>query len=166
MTTTATQRIPTTSPFTNLLVEHYLKTKSRQQRGSGSPYASSYPVFRGAPLQYGSGLGNFFRSIGRFLIPIATSVASSFLTSAAQGIGEGKSIKEATKGALVPSIRSATSSLDEQIIKRINPKTNGEPQKGKGRKRKHVRSALYKHPKKACACKKPRSLLTPHFSNF
>jgi len=65
------------------------------------------PSFQGTQYQHGNGIGDVLRGIFRTLIPIfgpiAANTASTFLTSAAQSIKEGKNLKEATKSALMPT---------------------------------------------------------------
>lgn len=126
------------------IVAHYSK-----QYGSG---ASSYPVFRGSSVQYGNGIGDIFKSIGRFLLPIFASSAKTFVQSAAQGMSEGHSLKDAAKQALKPTMTSTVQDAGERIFKRFVGA-------GKGKKKKRKPSPLYKGK----ANKKPRTEIKSNF---
>ena len=49
------------------MVKHF---RSQCQKGHGSPL----PVFRGAPMQYGHGIGSFFGKIFRKAVPLVKDV--------------------------------------------------------------------------------------------
>lgn len=100
----------------NAILNHYLA-----QSGRGN-----YPVFRGAPVQYGNGIGDIFRSIGRFLMPIFASSARTFLSTAAQGLTEGQTLKEATKRAIKPTLTKAVEGTTDQVMSKFS---------GQGRRR-------------------------------
>lgn len=103
---------------------HYIR-----QKGGGM----QYPVFRGSAVQYGNGIGDIFKAIGRFLIPILGGSAATFLNTAASGFLEGQPLKESIKGAIGPTMSKAFYSTAEQVKKRISP------QEGSGsRKRRRV----------------------------
>lgn len=104
------------------ILSHYLN----QNGGGGSQ------VFRGAQFQYGTGIGDIFRSLGRFLLPIFASSASGFIGSAAKGLSEGKNLKDAAREALKPTLGAAMETAGSQIMNRI---------KGAGRRRRRRRRA-------------------------
>lgn len=108
------------NPLGAAIFNHYI-----QQQGRGQ-----FIPFQGGDFQYGNGIGDIFRSIGRFLLPILTSTAGGFIGSAAQGLSEGKSFGEAAKQAIKPSIGAAVDSTSSQIMNKV---------RGGGRKRKRRR---------------------------
>lgn len=116
------------SPLAQAYFAHY----SSSQGGSGTyPVfrgSGNYPVFRGAPVQTGQGLGDILRSIGRFLLPIATSAAGAFMESASSAISEGKNLKTASQEAIKPTIMRALHRVGEKI------------QTGTGRRRRRRRA--------------------------
>lgn len=112
------------------ILAHYMR-----QRGSGD---SAYPVFRGAPVQYGNGIGDIFRALGRFLFPILATGAKTFVSTAAQGISEGQTFKDAAKGAFKPTFSSTVQEAGEQIFKKL---------RGGGRKRKPAKNSKSKSKK-------------------
>lgn len=101
----------------------YYRYYSSQIGGGPLPF----PVFRGSNYQSGAGIGNIFRSIARFFLPIIAPVASTFIRSAAGGLEEGKTLKEAAKSAIGPSLRQAGEATTSQILSRV--------QGGSGRRR-------------------------------
>lgn len=106
------------------------------QSGRGS---AQYPVFRGAPVQYGNGIGDIFKSIGRFLLPIFASSAKTFVQSAAQGLSEGQSLKDAAKHALKPTFSSTVQDAGERIFKRFAGGGKKRKRRAKAKKRKAKR---------------------------
>lgn len=90
---------------------------------------SDYPVFRGASVQYGGGIGDIFRSIGRFLLPVFASSARTFVESTAKGLGEGQSLKDAAQGALSPTLATTASQATSAITRKLS---------GRGRKKKRM----------------------------
>lgn len=100
-------------------LHHYMN-----QRGDGQ-----YPVFRGYPVQYGTGIGDFFRSIGRFLLPIFASGAKNFIQSTAGGLEQGRTLKEAAKSAIAPTLSGAVGDLSSGVVNKLAGR-------GRGRKRK------------------------------
>jgi len=103
-----------------------------QKGGSLSIYAGQrhYPYHI---YQTGNGFLDVLKGIGRFLLPIITSSAGSFLSNAARRYNkEGKSIKEAAKESLRDAGAAGVEALGHQI------------QKGKGRRR--SRKVFFKSP--------------------
>jgi len=119
------------------------------------------PVYAGVPYQYGNGLGDILRGIGRFLIPIiapiAQRAASSFFDSAVSGIREGKSIKEAAKGAIAPTVSETIDAAKSQVMKRIQ-RGRGRVYKRKTNVIKIKRSRKRKAPRKVKRAKRFRDL--------
>jgi hypothetical protein len=62
------------------------------------------PVFQGSSVQYGDGLGDILKGVFRFFLPIASSVASKFITTTAHGLESGSSLKDAAKSAILPTV--------------------------------------------------------------
>lgn len=122
----------------NAMLNHYL---NQSGRGVGQ-----YPVFRGAQVQYGNGIGDIFRSIGRFLLPIFSSSAKTFVQSAAQGLSEGQSIKEAAKQALKPTLSSAMSGTAEQVMKKVSGEGKRRKRRGPKRRRAAKKQVIHKAP--------------------
>ncbi len=108
------------------------------------------PVFAGG--QHGEGLGAVLKSAGRFLLPIIAGSAAKFVSSTAKGLRQGRSFKDATKGAIGPTL---TGAIDGTVtkIKRKNKKlkvgkyTRFTNQKGMGRR-------VYKKKTKTTGSKK------------
>ena len=92
----------------------------------------SFPVFRGLPHQTGSGLGDILRAVGRFVLPIFAPAASRFITSAAEGIKEGQTLKESAKRAVGPALSSALDSAGAHLTRKMS---------GSGRKRRRANTA-------------------------
>lgn len=86
--------------------EHY-------QRGAGI-----LPAFTGTVYQEGNGLGDILKSVFRFMLPIVSSGASTFLKSAAQGLGEGKSLGEAAKVSLAPMAKKLVGKTVRRVVQR------------------------------------------------
>lgn len=100
-------------------------------------HGGGMPVFRGAPDQYGGGLGEILRSVFRtvfpIVMPIAATAAKSFIANTARGVRKGKSLKDASKAALKPTARAAITHVGRRIRTQI----------GSG-KRKRKSSRVYK----------------------
>lgn len=93
---------------------------------------SGMPVFRGADYQYGNGLGNILRSVGRFLLPLLTGAASQFISSTAEGLNRGQTFKESAKQSIGPTLSGTVGALGTSIQQRL--------QKGSGRKRRSLKN--------------------------
>lgn len=133
--------MPHVSPLSHALARHYLS-----QTGGGA--GDDYPVFRGAPYQYGSGFGSILKTIGRFLFPIAASAAKSFISSAASGLSEGKSIKEAARGALGPAIESLGSDVTKHVASKVSGQQGGKGKRRKSKRRK-AKKQVYKRVRRS-----------------
>jgi len=104
-----------------------------QKGGSLSIYAGQrhYPYH---VYQTGNGFLDVLKGIGRFLFPIITSSAGSFISNAARRYNEeGKSIKDAAKESLRDAGAAGVEALGRQI------------QKGKGHRRRSKR-IFFKSP--------------------
>ena len=150
-----------------------------QGLASGSQRGGSIPVFKGAPYQYGDGLGTLFRGFLRSAIPIIAPVAAltaaRFAAETISGLRQGKKLSAAAGAALKP----AGETLLTGALATLNPpKTIGQTGSGRkrkagseptstkiprrqGRKRKHTSGRVYKGVKKAKRSKpksrKPKS---------
>jgi len=136
-----------------------------QKGGSLSIYAGQrhYPYHI---YQTGNGFLDVLKGIGRFLLPIITSSAGSFLSNTARRYNkEGKSIKEAAKESLRDAGAAGVQALGHQI------------QKGKGRRRRSKKVFFKSSPHKKKSHKRGRrvykrrssaakKLSIPDLSNF
>ena len=87
--------------------------------------------------QYGGGFGNFLgrmaRGVWDFIRPAALSAGTSMISNAAQGLAEGKSLKDTARSAFGASVGSAVRGLGDEAQRRV--------QSGSGRRRKRKRRA-------------------------
>ena len=102
-----------------------------------------YPVFRGSrQVQYGEGFGDIFKSIWKWVFPVVSSGAGTFLEEMVKKKGEGVGWKEAAKMAIQPTIMEAVSRGAEQVSKAMDEsKKNRE---GGGKKRRKRSRTVYK----------------------
>ena len=102
-----------------------------------------YPVFRGGrQLQYGEGFGDIFKSIWKWVFPVVSSGAGTFLEEMVKKKGEGVGWKEAAKSAIQPTIMETISRGAEQVSKAMDERK--KTQEGKGKKRRKRRHSIYK----------------------
>jgi len=83
------------------------------------------PVFRGT-RQVGGGFGgilSFIRRIAPFVMPVIGKAFSSFMSSSASGLREGKSVKDSVTGAIKPALTTGVNTAVEEF----------SSQKGRGR---------------------------------
>lgn len=85
----------------------YIRYYRNQVGGSGE-----IPVFIGG--QHGEGLGDFFRTILRFIAPIALRGISTFTQSTLRAHEGGASLKDAARSAIGPSLSAMASSFNPQ----------------------------------------------------
>jgi len=98
---------------------------------SGNQYGSGIlPAFQGSAYQDGAGLGDILRSFFRHVIPILAPGAASFLSSAVQGLNDGKTFKQAALGGLAPAAKTMVASAGQKLS-----------QIGSGRKRRNTTGA-------------------------
>ena len=102
------------------------------------------PVFH-AQRQAGDGIGDvlkgFFTKTLPFIMPVVSGAANTFMSTAQQGMTEGKSVKDILKGTIRPTLDAAIESGIEQFKK---------SQEGNGRrKRKRSKSRGNKKAKRA-----------------
>lgn len=88
----------------------YLRYYQQQVGGS-----ADIPVFIGG--QHGAGLGDFFRSVLRFIAPIALRGISTFASNTMRAHESGASLKDAARGAIKPSIGAIASAVHESLNK-------------------------------------------------
>lgn len=128
------------TPFSEALRKHYLS-----QSGGGAP---SYPVFRGSAYQHGQGIGDIFRHIGRWLapfLPVAVDAAKTFISGTASNLSQGKSIKEAAKSAISPTIKGAATGIGEAMASKINGQSGSGLRRGRRRRQgRRTRKRVYK----------------------
>ena len=130
------------------------------------------PVFRGSD-PYGEGLGDILRGVFRFLLPVAKSAASKFITTAAQGIQKGSPLTQAAKSALLPTLGEAVWSVGKEALAKHRGMESADQnvqvwqpgkvvdQTGKGRKRRTRRKATKKPAKKTTGRRKRKSTKSP-----
>ena len=121
--------------------------------GSGQVGNGMIPAFQGSMYQDGAGLGDILRSFFRHVIPIVAPGAASFLSSAVQGLNDGKTFKQAAFGGLAPAAKSMVDSAAQRLSqsgsgrKRRKPQSRG-PNAKRGRKaqakKKQVKKRVYK----------------------
>ena len=105
-----------------------------------------YPVFRGSrQVQYGEGFGDIFKSLWKFVFPVVSSTAGTFLQEMVKRKGEGADWKESAKGAIKPSLLEAVSRGAEQVSKAIDERKQSGSGRGRKRRRGKKRSrSIYK----------------------
>ena len=104
-----------------------------------SQYGGGGQFYKGLPYQRGYGLGNIFKTVMKFLAPVAKSVGRQALSTGAEIVGDwagGTPLKQAAKRRG----RKAVGNLARQAVSRMSAST----QKGRGRRRKKGRSSVKK----------------------
>lgn len=143
------------------LVRAYTQHYAGTQGGSGI-----LPAFEGSMYQDGSGLGDVLRSVFRNVFPILASGATTFLRGAAEGLTQGKTLKDSALSALAPAAQDVVGSAIHRVTQRGS---------GRRRKRKSKRSTpkspkrrVYKRKRKTSTKKryKKRRKLTIAPLNF
>jgi hypothetical protein len=86
----------------------YLKYYQGQVGGS-----VDIPVFVGG--QHGEGLGDFFRSVLRFIAPIALRGLSTFASTTQRAHEGGASLKDAARSAIGPSLGAMAGAVGESM---------------------------------------------------
>ena len=83
--------------------------------------AVPFPVFRGTKQQqYGEGFGDVFQNIWRWISPIFSSAAGTFVHNLAQQKESGASWADAAKAALKPTITKTITSCAEQVSRALD----------------------------------------------
>ena len=114
----------------------------------------AFQVFRGEQFQHGSGFGDTMQNIGRYILPIAAAGAKSFVKSVHAARKEGRTLKDAVKDAILPTIADTLEKTAETLQSGSGKRgRRSARQKGKGRKRR----AHKKHKRKAGRVYKKRS---------
>jgi hypothetical protein len=110
-----------------------------------------YPVFRGSrQAQYGEGFGDMFKSIWKWVFPVVSSSAGTFLQEMVKSKSEGSNWKDAAKAATKPTIFEGISRGAEQVSKALDQAKSS--QEGMGRRKKRHRKnskRVYKGIQKA-----------------
>jgi hypothetical protein len=113
----------------------------------GGSYDPRYAVFKGERYQYGNGLGDILRGVGRFILPWVTRAASSFIGNLSENIQSGKDFKNAAIGAASHTLSDTAEQAKEKIMARF--------QGGSGlRKRKHHKSRSHSNKKRRTSSKR------------
>ena len=109
-----------------------------------------FPVFRGSKqAQYGEGFGDIFKSIWKWVFPVVSSSAGTFLQEMVKSKSEGSNWKDAAKSALKPTILEGISRGAKQVSKALDESKTSQSGKGRRRKRRRKKSkGLYKGPAK------------------
>ncbi len=132
--------------------------------GSNDP---AYAVYRGERYQYGNGLGDVLRGIGRFILPWFVDTASGFIKGFSNNLQSGQTLKNSAIDAAANTITSTADKAKSALMTKMQ---------GGGRKRKHSTVAR-KRSKRNTKCinskkqkggtKRKRNKLSEHsFSNF
>lgn len=137
-----------------------------------SQAGGEFPVFRGG--QHGAGLGDIFRTIFRWIAPIAVRGLTTFATNTMKSYDQGSSFKEAAKGALAPTLGA----LRDAVTAKFQPPEQsgsgtsalfsgdaGVPYAHAGYKRVHFGGGK-KHKKSAKRHKAQHSVHTTPATNF
>lgn len=128
----------------NQFADELFKFYKQQRGGSATPY----PVFRGAPYQWGgAGIGDILKALARAGVPIAGSIVGDYIKAATTSFGEGKSIGESLAGAFKPAFGIGVDKTLSALKK--TQAAEATPQAGTGRKRKTraAPSRVYKRAK-------------------
>ena len=84
-----------------------------------------YPVFRGGrQLQYGEGFGDIFKSIWKWVFPVVSGGAGTFLEEMVKKKSEALGWKEAAKSSIQPTIMESISRGAEQVSKAMDERKN------------------------------------------
>lgn len=120
----------------------------------------SIPVYSGAEFQYGAGFADILRSVWRYVVPIfapvAAGAASKFITSTAQSLNEGHSLRDATRNAFKPTLSDAITNSGQALVNKLNQSGNGRKRKRTTRKAKTSRPRVYKGAGKRVTKPKPK----------
>jgi len=110
-----------------------------------------YPVFRGSrQAQYGEGFGDMFKSIWKWVFPVVSSSAGTFLQEMVKSKSEGSNWKDAAKAAIKPTIFEGISRGAEQVSKALDQAKSSQEGRGRRKKRKRKHSkGVYKGIQKA-----------------
>ncbi|KAF0094188.1 MAG: hypothetical protein FD144_5945, partial [Rhodospirillaceae bacterium] len=129
-------------------------------------HGGQLPVFRGMRDQYGAGLGSFFGRIARgvwdFLRPAVSAGTTSFIANTAQGLTEGKSIRDSARTGLSASVGSAIRGIGDESQRRIQGgsgrrRRRKQPARRAKRRRPHAAPKRRKHPRRKATRKRKRT---------
>ena len=101
----------------------------RNQHGGGMRF------FRGG--QQGAGIGDIFRRVFRFIMPVATTGLKTFAQNALGGVSAGMPLLNAAKSAIGPTVQAMAGPLLSRIVNTTPADANvgtggGGEQKGSG----------------------------------
>ena len=118
------------------------------------------PTFH-AQRQSGDGLGDilkgFFSKALPFFMPVVSGALNSFMSSAQQGMSEGKSVKEVLKGTFQPTLHAAIASGVDQFKKSQAGSGKRKRRRRIGKKNTGVKRAKRAAPKRRVYKRKNRS---------
>ena len=97
----------------------------------------SFPVFRGERYQHGSSFRESAQNVGSFALPILTDATKSLISSVTNAREHGKSLKDAIKGALMPTLAQTLEKTGQALKTKI----------GSGRRRRRRRHHVKGLPK-------------------
>ena len=95
--------------------------------GCAVPNDPSYAVYRGERYQYGNGLGDVLRGIGRFILPWFVDTASGFIKGFSSNLQSGQTLKNSAIGAAANTITDTADRAKSGLMAKMQ---------GGGRKRK------------------------------
>ena len=96
--------------------------------------AAPFPVFRGSKQeQYGEGFGDVLQNIWRWIRPVISSAAGTFVSNLAQQKESGASWADAAKASIKPTITKSITSGAEQVSRALDQAGHGRRRKRKGR---------------------------------
>lgn len=115
-----------------------------------------FPVYSGAHYyrrQYGNGFLDILPKIGRWLLPIAASGLGAFFSSAAKGVEEGQTFKEAAKSGLQEGLKGGVTKFKHKIGYETQDGTQdgtmAGTQAGSGLRKRKSGAPLYKRIKRS-----------------
>ncbi len=114
-----------------------------------------FPVFRGSrQSQYGEGFGDIFKSIWKWVFPVVSNSAGTFLQEMVKSKAEGSNWKDAAKSALKPTILEGISRGAEQVSKALDESKSSQEGRGRRKKRRRKKAkGVYKGPNKTHSSK-------------
>ena len=144
-------------------MQHYLADyRSRPftyHYGGGSAGDPRYAVFRGERYQYGNGLGDVLRGIGRFILPWFVDTASGFIKGFSSNLQSGQTLKNSAIGAVANTITDTADLAKSALMSKMQ---------GGGRKRKRrssTKKVARKRSKRTRKRKAPKKRVTHRKSN-